>query len=326
MYNKLVYYTQLIALALFLLFVIKTPVYAANVRDVVISEIGWAGTAANTADEWIELYNNTPNAIDLTGWTLSAADGTPSLTLSGTLAGNSYFLLERTDDTTISNVFADQIFTGALSDGGESLQLKDSSGNVIDTANSDSGAWPGGTGGSGDPPRASMERISLTAADVDSNWTTNNGTTRNGTDANGNLINGTPKSANSQGVTNTPVPISSPTNTPTPTKASTPTPTKIPTQTPTKASSAPTPTPTKTAAHTPTKSAVAKKLSEKTPSAGEAGIVLSQNIATETPTPTPEVLTAGFMQTNLGKILIVVGGIFLVVCGAIFFKWKKETG
>ena len=46
--------------------------------DVVISEIAWSGTATSSYDEWLELYNNTANPIDLSGWTLSAADGTPS--------------------------------------------------------------------------------------------------------------------------------------------------------------------------------------------------------------------------------------------------------
>ena len=30
---------------------------AASLRDVVINEIAWMGTAASTYDEWIELYN-----------------------------------------------------------------------------------------------------------------------------------------------------------------------------------------------------------------------------------------------------------------------------
>ncbi|HUT87673.1 MAG TPA: Ig-like domain-containing protein, partial [Candidatus Heimdallarchaeota archaeon] len=37
---------------------------------VIISEIAWAGTAADPAHEWIELENLEPESIDLTGWTL----------------------------------------------------------------------------------------------------------------------------------------------------------------------------------------------------------------------------------------------------------------
>ena len=53
--------------------------------------------------------------IDLTGWTINAVDGTPSIALSGTITAGGYYLLERTDDTTISDITADLIYTGALS-------------------------------------------------------------------------------------------------------------------------------------------------------------------------------------------------------------------
>ena len=67
----------------------------AAVCEVVLSEIAWAGTSAPTfaarpgfapeasSDEWLELRNTTARTIDLTGWTLTAADGTPTIALSG---------------------------------------------------------------------------------------------------------------------------------------------------------------------------------------------------------------------------------------------------
>lgn len=167
----------------------KLVIRAASVRDVVISEVAWMGTQADSNDEWIELYNTTNQAIDLTGWKLEAADGTPSIILSGTIPAHGFFLLERTDDTTVSDISADQIYTGSLSNSGEALFLKDPSNNVIDTANGDGGAWPAGT----TFPKATMERIDLTAPDSDINWDTNDGVHRNGLDANNNPINGTPK-------------------------------------------------------------------------------------------------------------------------------------
>src|SRR5258707_13887588 len=66
-------------------------------RQVVLNEIAWMGTLASANDEWIELVNNTSSAINLTGWTLTAADGTPSIVLSGGIPAGGYFLLERTD-------------------------------------------------------------------------------------------------------------------------------------------------------------------------------------------------------------------------------------
>ena len=175
---------------------------AASALDVVINEVAWAGTEANAADEWIELGNNTDRPITLTGWTLVAADGTPDIALTGIIPAEGYFLLERTDDNTISDIPADQIYTGALSNAGETLTLRDESLNVIDTANADGGGWPAGTTGTGSPRYASMERLDPTVADSDANWGINDGLTRNGLDADGNPLNGTPKAANSA-----PVPV-----------------------------------------------------------------------------------------------------------------------
>ncbi len=162
------------------------------------------GTQASANDEWIELYNTTSQDIDLTGWTLeSTTDSTPSFTFDATNCSNliipagGFFLLERSDDNTVSDIPADCIYTGSLVNSGESLALKDPSGTVIDTANGDGGAWPAGTDGAGSPPYASMERIDPLAPDTDANWATNNGVDRNGLDAAGNPINGTPKAPNS---------------------------------------------------------------------------------------------------------------------------------
>ena len=101
----------------------------ANALDVVINEIAWAGTQANANAEWIELYNSTSADIDLSGWTLTATDGTPNIALSGTISAGAYFLLERSADTAISDIPADLIYTGALANTGETLQLRDAANN-----------------------------------------------------------------------------------------------------------------------------------------------------------------------------------------------------
>ena len=210
-------YRQPFARALFFVFlltclltglvgVVRGPVDAAprqaNSLDVVINEIAWAGTnATNTTDEWIELYNNTGVPIDLTGWTLVAGSGTPSITLAGIIPAGGYFLLERsTDDLTVSDIPADQFFTNGIansSSGADRFELRDDLNNLIDTANQDGGVWPGGTAGTGSPTYASMERINSFVSDSDANWGTNNGIVRNGVAANGGAINGTPKQPNS---------------------------------------------------------------------------------------------------------------------------------
>lgn len=164
------------------------------IGDVVVNEVAWMGTAASTYDEWIELHNTSTMDIDLSGWNLQGSNNDdPNINLTGTIPAGGYYLLERTDNTTVSDVDADLIFTGNLFNEGESLTLKDSSGRVIDTANGDGGAWPGGD----NDTKSTMERIDPLAPDSDANWATNDGITRNGHDADNNPLNGTPKAPNS---------------------------------------------------------------------------------------------------------------------------------
>jgi len=180
---------------------------AASSGDVVINEIAWMGTAASPSDEWIELYNNTDQDIDLAGWTLVATNGTLNITLNITLSGvisaHGYFLLERTDDETVSDILADWIGsfgTGLLNDG-DVLTLTDKLGSVIDTATGDDGSWPAGSNISS-TERYTMERIKPLVSDEDANWATNDPSiARTGKDTDLNPISGTPKARNS--VTNT---------------------------------------------------------------------------------------------------------------------------
>lgn len=224
--------------------------------EVVINEVAWMGTVANSNHEWIELYNTTGSSVDLTDWTLSAADGSPNITLVGSIPANGYFLLERSSDDTVKNITAEQIFSGALENSDEGLELRNSSGVLIDTANNDGGDWPRGDNST----KASMERVNPNQVGDDDNWETNDGVTINGTDAADNNILGTPKNQNStyQGATPSPTPTDSvtptPTNiptviptqshTPTPIETTTPTPTTQPTATPTQIPPSPTATPT----------------------------------------------------------------------------------
>lgn len=106
---------------------------SAALAQVVINEIAWMGNASNANAEWIELRNTSASPISLEGWTLAAEDGSPVMTLAGTISGNGFFLLERTGDESVPGVPADLMYTGALGNAGETLTLKDSSGQVIDT-------------------------------------------------------------------------------------------------------------------------------------------------------------------------------------------------
>jgi len=156
---------------------------AGTTNEVVINEIAWMGTAVSANDEWLELKNNTDQEIDLTGWTLKATDGTPEMALSRTIPAGGYFLLERTDDSSVPDIAADQIYSGALSNAGENLELRDGQNNLIDSVNCSEG-WFAGNNSS----KQTMERKNPQATGSDSaNWQTSR------------EPEGTPKAQNSSG-------------------------------------------------------------------------------------------------------------------------------
>ncbi len=158
--------------------------------SILISEVAWAGTLASAHDEWIELYNPGGGAIDLSGWRL-ADNNDIDIALSIVIAPYSFSLLERTDDSTVASIPADQIYTGSLNNSGDSLFLYDPSGTIIDSANANGGAWPAGESGN----RASMERRG--GADQPGNWGTYTGFGGLGVDSHGGPIQGTPRGVNS---------------------------------------------------------------------------------------------------------------------------------
>jgi len=105
-----------------LLFLLIGQVKAAE-TDLVINEIAWMGTENSYANEWIELKNNTDKTINLRGWKLKTADEDLVINLKGEVAPNSFFVLERTDDETLPEVKADQIYKGGLNNKGQYLKL-----------------------------------------------------------------------------------------------------------------------------------------------------------------------------------------------------------
>lgn len=101
------------------------------------------GTSASANAEWIELHNPLSVAVSVDGWTLSAADGSPGMSLAGSVPAGGYFILERTDDESLPGIQAGQIYSGSLSNSGERMILKDQLGRTVDEADGSSG-WPAG--------------------------------------------------------------------------------------------------------------------------------------------------------------------------------------
>lgn len=154
---------------------------------VVINEIAWSGTEASVNDEWIELHNLENYSVDLSGWILKAEDGMPEIKIEDgkIIKANDYFLLERTDDSTVNTIPADQIYTGALNNEGEMLRLIDSSGIVVDIVGETDKPWPAGI---------SIGKVSMEKT-LDG-WK-NFGGDSFAKDINGNFIKGTPRASNS---------------------------------------------------------------------------------------------------------------------------------
>ncbi len=156
-------------------------------REVLINEVAWAGTASNkTSDEWMELKNNSNAQISLSGWQLLNGDANLKIFFNGSdkLVGGGYFLLERTDDNTVSGLPADKIFTNAIRNSDESLRLFNSSCRLVDVVLADRGSGKNWPAGSASPDYRTAER------GEDLSWHSYNGAAILG-------IFGTPKAQNS---------------------------------------------------------------------------------------------------------------------------------
>ena len=90
------------------------------------------GTEDSANDEWIELYNNSSSSIDLNGWGIISDDKTPNIFLKNRIPAKGFFILERTNDTTLPKIKSDLIYKGNLSNNGEHLKLIDNNKKIID--------------------------------------------------------------------------------------------------------------------------------------------------------------------------------------------------
>jgi len=173
---------------------------AASASDLIISEIAWGGTAGSSNDEWIELRNVGDKAVDLLGWQLEFGNtviplgevSEDTLEIRTTvLAPGAFLVLERTNDDSISDVTADLIYKGLLSNTGILIDLRNPQGEIVDSATGLESGWPAGSAGDGEPAFCTMERTS------GGEWVTNNAIVCNGTDADGAPLHGTPGQMNS---------------------------------------------------------------------------------------------------------------------------------
>lgn len=172
-------------------------------KPLVINEVAWAGTsAAKDQDEWLEIFNPTSKSIDLSEVRLkSLTDAKPNIQLSGTILAGGYYIIERTDDTTISDIPANLIAPfgsgqgAGLSNSGEILALEYRGATLDQTP--DPGLCGGWCGGVGNPDYFTMERFDpMTSGEDKKNWDTWPQLLGNGKNADNLPINGTPGKRN----------------------------------------------------------------------------------------------------------------------------------
>ncbi|GEM_PF-6302157 len=116
-------------------------------NKVLINEAAWMGSTNSASDEWIELKNISTQNVDLSNWQLVNKNGKIYINFSDlknkNLSPGKFLLLERTDDNSVSNITADLIYAGALSNSDEGLKLFDGQCNLMDEVSAGS-SWPAG--------------------------------------------------------------------------------------------------------------------------------------------------------------------------------------
>jgi hypothetical protein len=137
--------------------------------SVVFSEIMWPGSDASSADEWIELYNRSATAVDVSGWTITRGDGEDEQVMvlipAAVIEPGGAFLISNygAEDARSHLAWTPDLVDAAVSLPNSRLQLRlydadPASGQLVDEADDGSGAPLAGVGGDA---KSSMVRVAL---------------------------------------------------------------------------------------------------------------------------------------------------------------------
>ena len=167
------------------------PPAAAEPGGIVISELNYHDVSDNDAADFLELANTGPAPIDVSGWTFTAGI-TATLPAGSIIAPGGYYVVAPDAAVFASNhgFSPNAIYTGKLSNGGETVTLTDTAANTIDSVTyMDADPWPGNPDGLG--PSLELRGLLLDNA-LAENWgpsVPNSGTPRavNSIDGTGNL-------------------------------------------------------------------------------------------------------------------------------------------
>lgn len=153
----------LVALTLTFVTVFPVSVSADDSTSVLISEI-LTGTSTGAGQEFVELYNPTPTAINLSGWKIEYKSATstnmPSnwnkkADLSGQIDAQSYYLVAPKSNYPDS----DSEWSSTLATSGGHIRLVDGTGKVIDLLGYGNANSPEGSAAIAPAPGQSIERL-----------------------------------------------------------------------------------------------------------------------------------------------------------------------
>lgn len=267
-----------------------STVKGATASHIVISEVQVAGVTAN--DEFVELYNPTNSAVDLSGWRLtkkasSGAQTSLVSTITGSIPSHGFFLITPQTGYT-GSVSADITYSSSASAAvvaanNTVLLYSDAGTTLVDKVGMGTASDVEGTSTQVPDTGQSIERKANSASTVTSMTTRADKLLGNGEDTDNNatdfIVRTTSEPQNTNSSHEPVVETGTPTPTTTPTGTVTPTPTSIVTPTPTSTPSAtPTPTLTPTVTITPTPTATTTPIPTIT--------VTPTPTSTLTPTPT----------------------------------------
>ena len=148
--------------------VVTAPPASAAPTDVVINEMMFHAVSDLDGDDYLELFNNGTDPVDLSGWTFSGI--TLTLPAATTIPGGGYLVVAK-DAAQFQATYGfapAAVYGGNLSNSGETVALRDATAATIDTVSFlDVDPWPVKADGTG----PSLELIDATLDNNDSlNW------------------------------------------------------------------------------------------------------------------------------------------------------------
>lgn len=157
----------LVVVAMMLIWSVPLVVAQGAPGTVVINELAWMGSSSSSADEWIELHNQSAESVDLGNWRLTKLSSGNEVTMLTVPPGraippNGYFVISNYAAGNASSsllVVPDVVDTDvALSNSALQIKLYDAAGTLVDIADDGSGNPLSGKYVSAEKIFQSMER------------------------------------------------------------------------------------------------------------------------------------------------------------------------